>query len=72
MKKLNKFLINSERIISPDELKLLRGGEQFMCCIYWGDGATFCGPTGDITSPIQAEFECNNTYNPMGAYCKCW
>lgn len=72
MKKLSRLHINPERIMKVEELKLLKGGEQFMCCVFWGGGTTFCGPTGDFPSPLQAEDECNQTYIPMGAYCRCW
>jgi len=57
MKKLNKLQINSERIISDEELRKLNGGdcagmgESYVCSVYytWGERGTLegCIPYGN-------------------------
>lgn len=76
MKKLNKLQINSDKLISQEELKSLKGGScDYWCCV--GEGTYpnwnvfFCG-VGCGESQMGAEIDCNNHYNPFGFICKCY
>jgi hypothetical protein len=77
MKKLKKLLINYEKLMNSDELRILKGGDgPATCCCF--DLSTYCcygillSEEGDCETDCKYAFGPNASGNPgnCGPYCR--